>query len=215
MLLDAAQSAPHFPVNVQKLDIDFLVFSGHKLMSPMGIGVLYGRESLLKEMPPFLTGGEMIESVNRQDAVYAPLPHKFEAGTVNGGGAAGLKAALDYLEAVGFDEIQEREERLTRMAFEEMKRIPGVRILGSENHREHCGILSFTLEGVHPHDIASILNEDGVAVRAGHHCAQPLLAYLGVRSCARASISFYNTQEDIERFLESLCSVRRKMGFGR
>ena len=215
VLLDAAQSAPHFPVNVQKLDIDFLVFSGHKLMSPMGIGVLYGRESLLKEMPPFLTGGEMIESVNRQDAVYAPLPHKFEAGTVNGGGAAGLKAALDYLEAVGFDEIQEREERLTRMAFEEMKRIPGVRILGSENHREHCGILSFTLEGVHPHDIASILNEDGVAVRAGHHCAQPLLAYLGVRSCARASISFYNTQEDIERFLESLCSVRRKMGFGR
>ena len=215
VLVDAAQSAPHMPLDVQKLDADFLVFSGHKLMAPMGIGVLYGRESLLEKMPPFLTGGEMIQSVSRQSAVYAPLPHKFEAGTVNAGGAVGLKAALDYLEQVGFGEIEKREEALTRLAVAEMERLPGVQLLGSKEPEEHNGILSFTVDGVHPHDIASILNEDGIALRAGHHCAQPLLAHLGVRSCVRASISFYNTQEDIERFIRSLSSVRRRMGLGK
>lgn len=214
VLVDAAQSAPHIPVDVQALDADFLAFSGHKMMAPMGIGVLYGKKELLDGMPPFLTGGEMIDSVTRRSAVYAPLPHKFEAGTVNGAGAFGLKAAIDYMSRIGFDTIRKREEALTRMAMEAMREIPGVRILGSKKAEEHCGILSFTLEGVHPHDIASILDGDQIAIRAGHHCAQPLLEYLGVYSCARASIAFYNTEEDIEHFVSSLKQIRRKMGYG-
>lgn len=213
-VVDGAQSVPHMPVDVQDMGADFLAFSGHKLMAPMGIGVLYGREELLDKMPPFLTGGEMIESVTRDGAVYAPLPHKFEAGTVNGGGAAGLKAAIGYLEGIGFDRIRRQEEELTRMAFDGLKRIPGVHVLGSEKAEEHCGILSFTVDGVHPHDIASILDADHVAVRAGHHCAQPLLEYLGVMATARASFAFYNTQEDVERFLAGAAQIRRMMGYG-
>lgn len=214
VLVDAAQSAPHMPIDVQAMDADFLAFSGHKLMAPMGIGVLYGKKDLLLKMPPFLTGGEMIDSVTREGAVFAPLPHKFEAGTVNGGGAAGLRAAIDYLEGVGFDVVQKREEELTRLAFEQMVQIPGVRILGSKDPREHHGIISFTIQGVHPHDIAAILNDDHIALRAGHHCAQPLLTFLGVSSSARVSLAFYNTEEDITRFIDSLKSVRRKMGLG-
>lgn len=215
VLVDGAQSAPHIPVDVQKLDADFFAFSGHKLMAPMGIGVLYGRKELLDEMPPFLTGGDMIDSVTRQGAVFAALPHKFEAGTVNGAGAAALKAALDYLDGIGFETVRKQEEYLTGIALEEMRRIPGVEVLGGLSAEEHCGIISFTLEGVHPHDISSILDADGVAVRAGHHCAQPLLTHLGVMTAARASISFYNTEEDVERFLSSLKQVRRKMGYGK
>lgn len=212
VLVDAAQSAPHMELDVRAMNVDFLAFSGHKMLAPMGIGVLYGKEELLEKMPPFLSGGEMIESVTRESAVYAELPHKFEAGTVNGGGAAGLAAAIDYIEKIGKKEIQAREEELTRYAFSKMKQIPGVHILGSEDPAKHCGILSFVVDGVHPHDIAAILNEDHVAVRAGHHCAQPLLAYLGVRSCTRASIAFYNTEEDIDRLIDSLKNVRREMG---
>lgn len=213
-VIDAAQSAPHIPVDVQALDADFLVFSGHKLMSPMGIGVLYGKEALLDAMPPFLTGGEMIDSVSRESAVFAELPHKFEAGTVNGGGAIGLQAAIDYLTNVGFDEIEKRELLLTKRAMTAMREIPGVHIQGSERYEEHNGIISFTVDGVHPHDIASILDADHVNVRAGHHCAQPLLKHLGVFATARASIAFYNTNEDIDRFTESLRGIRRKMGYG-
>lgn len=213
-VIDSAQSAPHIPVDVQALDADFLVFSGHKLMSPMGIGVLYGKEALLDAMPPFLTGGEMIDSVSRESAVFAELPHKFEAGTVNGGGAIGLQAAIDYLTNVGFDEIEKRELMLTKRAMTAMREIPGVHIQGSERYKEHNGIISFTVDGVHPHDIASILDADHVNVRAGHHCAQPLLKHLGVFATARASIAFYNTKEDIDRFTESLRGIRRKMGYG-
>lgn len=213
VLVDAAQSAPHRKLDVQKMEIDFLAFSGHKMMAPMGIGVLYGKRQLLEEMPPFMTGGEMIQSVTRNGAVYAPLPHKFEAGTVNGAGAAGLIAALDYIEEIGFDEIEDREKYLTCLAFEQMNKIPGVHILGDSNPENHCGIISFTVEGVHPHDVSAILNEDHIAIRAGHHCAQPLLEYLGVHSSVRASFSFYNSQDDVERFLQSLRSVRRKMGY--
>lgn len=213
-VIDAAQSAPHIPVDVQALDADFLVFSGHKLMSPMGIGVLYGKEALLDAMPPFLTGGEMIDSVSRESAVFAELPHKFEAGTVNGGGAVGLQAAIDYLMNVGFDEIERRELMLTKRTMTAMLEIPGVHIQGSEKYEEHNGIISFTVDGVHPHDIASILDADHVNVRAGHHCAQPLLKHLGVFATARASIAFYNTKEDIDRFTESLRGIRRKMGYG-
>ena len=214
VLVDAAQSAPHMKVDVQALDADFLVFSGHKLMAPMGIGVLYGKEALLDAMPPFLTGGEMIDSVSRESAVFAELPHKFEAGTVNGGGAVGLQAAIDYLMNVGFDEVQKREELLTTRAMTAMRQIPGVHIQGSDKPEEHNGIISFTVDGVHPHDIASILDAANVNVRAGHHCAQPLLKHLGVFATARASFAFYNTEEDIDRFVQNLKEIRRKMGYG-
>lgn len=214
VVLDAAQSAPHCPIDVQKLDVDFLAFSGHKLMAPMGIGALYGKRALLDAMPPFLSGGEMIESVTRTGAAYAELPHKFEAGTVNAGGAVGLAAALDYLEQVGPDTVHTRELTLTRQAMEGMQAIPGVHILGSDDPADHCGIVSFTVDGVHPHDIAAILDQDQVCIRAGHHCAQPLLAHLGVRSSARASLAFYNTQEDVARLLDSVKDLRRKMGYG-
>ena len=215
VLVDGAQSVPHMPVDVQKLDCDFLTFSGHKMMAPMGIGVLYGKEDLLAAMPPFLTGGEMIEYVTREGATYAELPHKFEAGTVNGGGAAGLEAAIDYINTVGFDRIMAHEKALTRLAFEQMQQIPGVRILGSSDPDKHMGILSFLVDGVHPHDIAAILDADHVCVRAGHHCAQPLLKHLGVSSSARLSLYLYNTEEDIQRFIESLKTMRRRMGLER
>ena len=213
VVVDAAQSTPHIPIDVQKMDADFLAFSGHKLMGPMGIGVLYGKEKLLENMPPFLTGGEMIESVTRESAVYAQLPHKFEAGTVNGGGAWGLKAAIDYINSIGFEKIEEKEKTLTAIAMEELKKIPYVHIIGSEDPTEHNGIVSFTIDGVHPHDIASILDSAHVDVRAGHHCAQPLLAYLGVMVTARASISFYNSEEDVRKFTGEVKKIRRLMGY--
>ena len=213
VVVDGAQSVPHMPVDVQALDADFLAFSGHKLMGPMGIGCLYGKRELLEKMPPFLTGGEMIDSVTRDGAVYAELPHKFEAGTVNAGGAVALAAAIDYLESIGLENVHAQEQALTRYAYEGMKKIPGVNILGSDDPDKHCGILSFTVDGVHPHDIATILDSCHVDVRAGHHCAQPLLAYLGVRSCARASLAFYNTTADIDRFLAALGGVRKEMGY--
>ena len=212
VLLDGAQSAPHMPVDVQALDADFFAFSGHKLMAPLGIGAHYGKQALLKKMPPFLRGGEMIDSVTRDGAVFAPVPQKFEAGTVNGGCAAGLQAAIRYLLSVGFETVESREQALTRYAFSKMQAIPGVKIIGSQNPDDHHGILSFLVDGVHPHDISAILSQDQVCVRAGHHCAQPLLTHLGISSCTRASISFYNSEEDIDRLIASLSSVRRKMG---
>ena len=215
MVVDGAQSTPHMPVDVQALGADFLAFSGHKVYGPMGIGALYGREELLEQMPPFLTGGEMIESVTREGAVYAELPHKFEAGTVNAAGAAGLHAALDYMTQVGFTAMQQRELELTRRAMEGMRQIPHVQILGSDKPEEHHGIVTFTVDGVHPHDIGQILASDGVNIRAGHHCAQPLLAYLGHPSTARASIAFYNTEEEIDRLLESISTLRERMGYGK
>lgn len=213
VLVDAAQSAPHIPIDVQAMDVDFLAFSGHKLMAPMGIGVLYGKEGMLDAMPPFLTGGEMIESVTREGAVFAELPHKFEAGTVNGGGAWGLKAAIDYLNSIGFAAIGKKENALTALAMEELKKIPHVHVIGSEKPEEHNGILNFTIDGVHPHDIASILDGAHVDVRAGHHCAQPLLAHLGIMVTTRASISFYNTEEDVLRLTEQVKKIRRLMGY--
>ena len=215
MVVDGAQSTPHMPVDVQALGADFLAFSGHKVYGPMGIGALYGREELLEQMPPFLTGGEMIESVTREGAAYAELPHKFEAGTVNAAGAAGLHAALDYMAQVGFAAMQQRELELTRRAMEGMRQIPHVQILGSDKPEEHHGIVTFTVDGVHPHDIGQILASDGVNIRAGHHCAQPLLAYLGHPSTARASIAFYNTEKEIDRLLESISTLRERMGYGK
>ena len=194
MVVDGAQSTPHMPVNVQELGADFFAFSGHKVYGPMGIGVLYGREELLNAMPPFLTGGEMIESVTRDGAVFAELPHKFEAGTVNAADAVGLHAAIDYVKSIGFTAMHQQEVALTRRAMDAIGEMPHVHVLGSEKPEEHCGIITFTVDGVHPHDISEILASDGVAIRAGHHCAQPLLAYLKHPSTARASLAFYNTE---------------------
>lgn len=213
VLVDAAQSAPHMPVNVQKMDADFLAISGHKLMAPMGIGALYGRMELLEEMEPFMRGGEMIESVTLDGAVYAEVPHKFEAGTVNAGGAVGLAAAIDYLQKIGFEEVEQRENELTKMIFDGIAKIPHVSIQGSSDPMNHHGIMSFAVEGVHPHDVASILSDAKVAVRAGHHCAQPLLQFLGVRSTARVSLAFYNDETDVKRFLDAVAAIRPKMGF--
>ena len=215
MVVDGAQSTPHMPVNVQELGADFFAFSGHKVFGPMGIGGLYGREDLLEEMPPFLSGGEMIESVTRESAVYAELPHKFEAGTVNAAGAVGLHAAIDYVNRVGFGNMHRQEVDLTRRAMEGIRNIPSVHVLGSENPEEHCGIITFTVDGVHPHDISEILASDGVAIRAGHHCAQPLLAYLKHPSTARASLAFYNTEAEVDRLLDSISTLRERMGYGK
>ena len=213
IVVDGTRSIPHMRVDVQDLDADFFVFSGHKIFGPMGIGVLYGKEKLLEAMPPFLTGGEMIDSVRRDGATYAELPHKFEAGTVNARGAAGLAAALDYVDSIGYEEMQKREEEVIRYVMEGMKKIPHVHILGSQDPKEHLGIVSFAVDGVHPHDVNEILIADGICIRAGHHCAQPLLNSLGYNSTARRSFMFYNTIREGEKFLKSLATVREKMGY--
>ena len=215
VVVDGAQSTPHFKIDVTEMDADFFAFSGHKLMAPMGIGVLYGKKKLLEEMPPFLTGGEMIDSVTRQGAVYAPVPHKFEAGTVNAGGAVALERAILYMNEIGLDTIGAEEKERMQLLFGEMQQIPHIHILGSRSAAEHHGIVSFTVDDVHPHDIASIMDEADVAIRAGHHCAQPLLQHLGVMVSARASIAFYNTEEDIWKFIKTLKTVRERMGYGK
>lgn len=210
---DGAQSVPHIPVNVQELGVDFFAFSGHKMLAPMGIGVLYGKRELLQEMPPFLFGGEMIEYVSRETATWAELPHKFEAGTVNAGGAVGLGAAIEYYNRIGWNVILEREAHLSRLAMEKLSAIPYLRLLGPKKAEEHHGIFTFTIDGVHPHDIAAILDAKGVNVRAGHHCAQPLMQFMGTPSTTRASLAFYNTEDEVQRLAESLAGVRAEMGY--
>lgn len=214
LVVDGAQSTPHIPVDVQALDADFLAFSGHKVYGPMGIGVLYGKRALLEEMPPFLTGGEMIESVSREGAVFAELPHKFEAGTVNAAGAAGLHAAIDYVQSVGFEAMHRQELALTQRTLAGMADMPHIHVIGSDKPEEHNGIVTFTVEGVHPHDVSEILACDGVDVRAGHHCAQPLLQHLGLSATVRASFAFYNTENEVDRLLQSLSTIRERMGYG-
>ena len=214
LVVDGAQSTPHIPVDVQALDADFLAFSGHKVYGPMGIGVLYGKRALLEEMPPFLTGGEMIESVSREGAVFAELPHKFEAGTVNAAGAAGLHAAIDYVQSVGFEAMHRQELALTQRTLAGMADMPHIHVIGSDQPEEHNGIVTFTVEGVHPHDVSEILACDGVDVRAGHHCAQPLLQHLGLSATVRASFAFYNTENEVDRLLQSLSTIRERMGYG-
>jgi cysteine desulfurase/selenocysteine lyase len=211
--VDGAQSVPHIPVDVADLDCDFLSFSGHKMYAPMGIGVLYGKKELLEEMPPFLYGGEMIEYVTTEGATYNEVPHKFEAGTVNVGGAVGLEAAIHYMEEIGWDTMIERENAVTEYAFNQMKQIPHVNIIGADDPHDHHGILTFTIDDVHPHDVAAIFDSNKVAVRAGHHCAQPLHKWLGALSTTRASLAFYNTKEDVDRFIEALRQIRPSMGY--
>ena len=214
VVVDGAQAVPHFGVDVQAIGADFFAFSGHKMCAPMGIGVLYGRRELLEAMPPFLRGGEMIEYVTKEGATWAELPHKFEAGTVNAAGAVGLGAAIDYINSIGFDEIVRRDHALTTLLMEEMRRIPHVHVVGHLDPLQHSGIVTFTVDGVHPHDIATVLDEEHIAIRAGHHCAQPLGAHLGLPSTARASLYFYNTEDEVHRFAEKLASVRKWMGYG-
>lgn len=210
---DGAQSVPHSKTDVQAMGVDFLAFSGHKLLAPMGIGVLYGRQALLEQMPPFLTGGEMIEYVSLDSVTYADLPHKFEAGTVNAGAAVGLGAAIDYLTGIGLDQIEAREQMLTEMAFDGLKKIPHVQVLGSNQAKDHHGILTFKIDGVHPHDIAAIIADADVAVRAGHHCAEPLHQFIGIPSTTRASLMFYNAEEEVQRFLDIVKDIRPMMGY--
>lgn len=215
IVVDGAQSTPHIPVDVQALDADFLAFSGHKVFGPMGIGALYGKRRLLEKMPPFLSGGEMIESVTRTGATYAELPYKFEAGTGNAAGAVGLHAAIRYMQSVGFDIMHERETALAARMMAGMADMPFIHVLGSENPAEHSGIVTFTVDGVHPHDVSEILAADGVCIRAGHHCAQPLLKHLGYSSTVRASCAFYNTPDEVNRLLDSLKTIRERMGYGK
>ena len=210
---DGAQSVPHVRTDVSESGVDFLAFSGHKMFAPMGIGVLYGKKELLEEMPPFLSGGEMIEYVHRDSERFSAPPYKFEAGTMNAGGAAGLLSALQYIDSVGFENIMKREEELSEYMLSGLVKIPHVKVLGSDEAREHHGIFTFTVDGVHPHDISEIMSSKNICIRAGHHCAQPLHEFLGVRSTARASLGYYNTKDDIDAFLKTLSEIRGVMGF--
>lgn len=212
-VVDAAQSVPHRKVSVQDLDADFFAFSGHKICGPMGIGVLYGKKELLEKMQPFLRGGEMIEYVKRESATWAELPHKFEAGTVNACGAVGLASAINYVEKIGFEEIEKNEAYLTKILMDEMREIEHVHIIGNEAAEKHSGIVTFTIDGVHPHDIASVLDSEHIAIRAGHHCAQPFGEFLGVSATARASLYFYNSEDEVHIFSEKLKMVRKWMGY--
>lgn len=214
VVVDGAQAAPHMKVDVRELDVDLYAFSGHKMLGPMGIGCLYGKLDLLDKMPPFLMGGEMIEYVTRTDATFAEIPHKFEAGTVNAADAYALKTAIGYINEIGFDYIENHEKQLTARVMEGLSKDPYVTVYGSPDPEEHCGIVTFNLEGVHPHDLASVLNDDGICIRAGHHCAQPLMQFMGVGSTARLSLYLYNTDEEVDFFLEKLSKVRNLMGYG-
>ena len=215
IIVDGSQSVPHIAVDVQAMDADFFAFSGHKMLSPMGIGVLYGKYDILDAMPPFLFGGDMIDYVGEQETTFAELPAKFEAGTQNVSGASGLIAAIDYLEKVGFDRIERIERNLISYALPKLRELPFVELYGCDSTRDNkTGIITFNVKDIHPHDVASILDSYGVAIRAGHHCAQPLMRYLGQNATCRASFYLYNTHEDIDRFIEALKKVRGVLGYG-
>ena len=208
MVVDGAQSVPHMKIDVQKLDADFFVFSGHKMAGPTGIGVLYGKEHYLNQMSPVEFGGEMIDFVYEQSATWKELPWKFEAGTPNMAGAIGLAATIDYLEAIGMDAIEHHEQELIAYVFPKLQAIEGLKIYGSQDLAKRSGVISFNLGDLHPHDLATALDYEGVAVRAGHHCAQPLIQYLEVPATARASFYLYNTKEDCDKLVEALIKTK-------
>ena len=214
VVVDGSQSVAHQKVDVQDIDADFFAFSGHKMLSPMGIGVLYGKYDILDAMPPFLMGGDMIEYVQEQDTTFAELPAKFEAGTQNVGGAAGLQAAIEYLGKIGFDRIEAIEKELVDYALPQLRELPYIELYGCDTTRDNkTGIIAFNVKDVHPHDVATILDSTGVAVRAGHHCAQPLHRYLGLNASCRASFYLYNTKEDVDRWIAALKTVRSVLGY--
>jgi len=210
VLVDGAQAVPHSHVDVRALGCDFYAFSGHKLYGPTGIGVLYGREELLQSMPPWQGGGDMILTVSFEKTTYNDLPAKFEAGTPNISGAIGLAAAMDYVESLGLDAIAAHEHRLVELATAELQKIPGIQIIGTAANK--ASIVSFTLDGVHPHDLGTILDHDGVAVRTGHHCAMPLMTFLGLPATARASFGVYNTEQDVASLVAALGKAREVFG---
>lgn len=204
MVVDGAQSVPHMRVDVEELGCDLFAFSAHKALGPMGVGVLWGTSELLDRMPPFLTGGEMIDSVTEQDAVWAPAPTKFEAGTLDAAGIHAAGVALDYFDLKGRDELERREKLLVDYMYRRVSALPHLSILGPDDPAEHVGVVSFNLEGIHPHDVAALLDTRHVAIRVGHHCAEPLMAYLGMHTCCRASIAFYNDAHDIDQLCDGL-----------
>lgn len=204
VIVDASQSIPHTKIDVQDLDADFLVFSGHKMLAPLGIGVLYGKREILNKMEPFLMGGDMIEYVYEQNTTFAPLPNKFEAGTQNVEGVVGLGAAIDYIENIGYDNIQKIEKDVVSYARQELSKLDYLTLYMTPNEENHSSVISFNMNGVHPHDVASILDTEGVCVRSGNHCAQPLMRFLGIDSTCRASFYFYNTKEDVDRLVKAL-----------
>lgn len=214
MVVDGAQAVPHMPVDVQALDCDFYAFSGHKMCGPTGIGVLYGKRKWLEQMEPVEFGGEMIDFVNLYDSTWKELPWKFEAGTPNIAGAIGLGAAIDYLSDIGMEKIHQYEQELVNYVLPKLTAIEGVTVYGPQNPAEHTGVVAFNLAGIHPHDVATALDMEGVAVRAGHHCAQPLLQYLQVPATARASFYFYNTKEDADRLVAAILATKEFFQYG-
>ncbi len=213
MIVDGAQSTPHIKVDVQDMGADFFAMSGHKLCGPMGIGAVWGKLELLEAMPPFLRGGEMIEYVTETSATWAEVPHKFEAGTVSAGDAVGMAAAIRYIQSIGIDTIEKHDIELTTRLMKKLSKIPHVNIIGNKDPARRCGIVTFTIDGVHPHDIATLLSEENIAIRAGHHCAQPLGAYLQVPATARASLYFYNTIEEVDYLAEKIANLRSLSGY--
>lgn len=214
LIVDGAQSIPHMRIDVKDLNADFFVFSAHKMYGPMGIGVLYGKEELLQKMPPFLFGGDMIEYVSEGDTTFAELPYKFEAGTQNVEGVVGLSAAIDYIEAIGYEVIEKSEKELTEYALLKLTENPFIKVYGPKDLINRGGVISFSLQDAHPHDVASIVDTYGIALRSGHHCAQPLMKYLKVNSTCRVSFSFYNTKKEIDIFITGLNKVREVLGYG-
>lgn len=204
VIIDGSQSVPHMRVSVRDLDADFLVFSAHKLLGPMGLGVVYGKKDLLEKMPPYIVGGDMIEYVYEQSATFAEIPNKFEGGTQNVEGAVGLQAAIEYLESIGMNKIEEIEKELLAYALERMSKLDYVTVYGPKNINNRSSIISFAIDGVHPHDVASIFDSLGVAIRSGNHCAQPLMRYMNINATCRASFYFYNTKEDVDRLIEAI-----------
>ena len=204
VVVDGAQAVGHFPINVAQLNVDFYAFSGHKMFAPTGIGVLYGKKDLLDKMPPYRLGGEMIANVTREGATLAEVPYKFEAGTSNIAGAIGLGAAIDYLQSLDFELIQKHEQELTSYVLAKLKNVSGLTIYGPQKSNGRIGVISFNLKNIHPHDLATALDLNGIEVRAGHHCAQPLMASLDTESTVRASLSIYNTKDDIDKLVSSL-----------
>lgn len=204
VVVDGAQAVGHFPIDVAELNVDFYAFSGHKMFAPTGIGVLYGKKDLLDKMPPYRLGGEMIANVTREGATWAEVPYKFEAGTPNIAGAIGLGAAIDYLQSLDFELIQKHEQELTSYALEKLKNVLGLTIYGPQKSNGRIGVISFNLKNIHPHDLATALDLNGIEVRAGHHCAQPLMASLDTESTVRASLSIYNNKDDIDKLVSSL-----------
>lgn len=216
VVVDAAQSAPHMTIDVQDLDCDFLAFSGHKMLGPMGSGVIYGKQDLLQSMPPYMGGGSMIRKVELDHTTWADLPAKFEAGTPSVGDAIGLGVAIDYLRALDLDAVKDHEHALGAAAIRGLSDLPGVRVFGPDaDDPQRAGVVSFDVEGVHPHDVAQILDEHNVAVRAGHHCCQPLMRALGVTATTRASFYIYNTPDDVDRLIEAVSEAQRVFGQGK